>query len=94
MSRISENEISNRMKGLDGWEVVESHHLKKTFTFGDFLQTLEFVNRVAQAAEALEHHPDICFGWGRAEITTYTHSVDGLTERDFALASSIEEIGS
>ena len=72
--------------------MIDNHHLIKRFTFEDFQQALNFVNRVGAIAEAEDHHPDICFGWGRVEVTTWTHKVNGLTENDFILAAKIDEI--
>jgi 4a-hydroxytetrahydrobiopterin dehydratase len=51
------------------------------------------VNRVGEVAEEQGHHPDILLGWGKVEITLWTHAVDGLTESDFILAAKIERIG-
>jgi 4a-hydroxytetrahydrobiopterin dehydratase len=70
--------------------VMKEHHLHKVFTFPDFKKALDFVNRVGTIAEAEGHHPDILLGWGKAEITTYTHKIDGLTESDFILAAKID----
>jgi 4a-hydroxytetrahydrobiopterin dehydratase len=50
------------------------------------------VNRVGELAEEQGHHPDICYGWGRAEITIWTHKIDGLTESDFILAAKIDRL--
>jgi 4a-hydroxytetrahydrobiopterin dehydratase len=77
-------------KEVPGWEVMKEHHLHKVFTFPDFKKALDFVNRVGTIAEAEGHHPDILLGWGKAEITTYTHKIDGLTESDFILAAKID----
>lgn len=76
---------------LPGWEVVMEHHLHRRFQFPDFRQALDFVNRVGEIAEQQGHHPDIYLGWGKAEITIWTHKVDGLTESDFILAAKIEK---
>jgi 4a-hydroxytetrahydrobiopterin dehydratase len=73
-------------------EVVNEHHLKKSYKFGDFREALTFVNRVGELAEEQGHHPDICFGWGQAEITIWTHKIDGLTESDFILAAKIDKL--
>jgi 4a-hydroxytetrahydrobiopterin dehydratase len=83
-------EIQNLLKELDGWEVVEGHHLRKHFEFKNFRGALELVNRVGELAEEQGHHPDISFGWGHAEITIWTHKIDGLTESDFILAAKID----
>jgi 4a-hydroxytetrahydrobiopterin dehydratase len=85
-------EIGELLAELDGWEVVREHHLVKTYTFKDFREALAFINRVGQLAEEQGHHPDICFGWGRAELTIYTHKIDGLSESDFILAAKIDEL--
>ena len=74
------------------WDVVNEHHLHREFRFPDFRQALAFVNRVGDVAEQEGHHPDILLGWGKAEITTWTHKIDGLTESDFILAAKIDRL--
>lgn len=74
------------------WEVINEHHLHREFRFPDFKQALAFVNRVGDVAEQEGHHPDILLGWGKAEITTWTHKIDGLTESDFILAAKIDRL--
>jgi len=85
-------EIANLLPELNGWEVVKEHHLKKKYKFSDFREALAFVNRVGALAEEQGHHPDICFGWGSAEISIWTHKIDGLTESDFILAAKIDQL--
>jgi 4a-hydroxytetrahydrobiopterin dehydratase len=85
-------EIEKMIEQLSGWEVVNEHHLRKQYTFADFRETLAFVNRIGELAEQQGHHPDICFGWGKAEITIWTHKIDGLTESDFILAAKIDAL--
>ena len=85
-------ELTNLLSKLDKWEVIDEHHLRKNFKFTDFREAQEFVNRVGKLAEQQGHHPDICFGWGRAEITIWTHKIDGLTESDFILAAKIDQL--
>jgi len=75
---------------LPGWQVVADHHLAKTFTFPDFKTALAFVNRAGAVAEAEGHHPDMLLTWGRVEVKTYTHKINGLTESDFVLAARID----
>jgi len=87
---LAGEEIRKLMPEVPGWEVVNEHHLKKTFKFPDFKQALDFVNRVAAIAEDQGHHPDILLTWGKVEITIYTHKIDGLTESDFILAAKAE----
>ncbi|MGB9177793.1 MAG: 4a-hydroxytetrahydrobiopterin dehydratase [Pyrinomonadaceae bacterium] len=89
---LSGEEISRLLKEVSGWEAVDEHHLRKRYEFKDFAAALEFVNRVGNLAEEQGHHPDISFGWGYAEITIWTHKINGLTESDFILAAKIDEL--
>jgi len=77
---------------VPGWEVVDEHHLQKTYKFGNFREALEFVNRIGELAEEQGHHPDICFGWGKADVSIWTHKINGLTESDFVLAAKIDKL--
>lgn len=86
------DEIEKLRAQLDAWQVVNEHHLQKTYRFKDFRESLEFVNRIGALAEVQGHHPDICFGWGKADITIWTHKIDGLTESDFVLAAKIDKL--
>lgn len=86
------DEIATLLSELQGWEVVGEHHLRKEYKFGDFKAAQTFVDRVGALAEEQWHHPDICYGWGRAEITIWTHKIDGLTESDFILAAKIDQL--
>lgn len=75
---------------LPDWNVVNEHHLEKAFSFPDFRTALDFVNRAGAIAEQEGHHPDLCLSWGRVEVRTWTHKIDGLTESDFILAAKID----
>jgi 4a-hydroxytetrahydrobiopterin dehydratase len=74
-----------------GWTVVDGHRLYRKYTFPDFVQALAFVNRVGAIAEAQGHHPDLLLGWGKVEITTFTHTTNGLTDKDYVLAAAIDK---
>lgn len=74
----------------EGWQVVDEHHLEKTYRFKDFKEALAFVNRVGEVAEAEGHHPNVCFTWGRATVQVWTHKIDGLHENDFILAAKAD----
>lgn len=89
---LAGEEINRLLGQLNGWEVVNEHHLKKNYKFANFREALKFVNQVGELAEEQGHHPDICFGWGNAEITIWTHKINGLTESDFILAAKINEL--
>jgi len=89
---LAGGELAALAKEVPGWKVVEGHHIVRTFTFPDFKLALAFVNKVGAIAEEQGHHPDILLGWGKAEVTTWTHKINGLTESDFILAAKIDGI--
>ncbi len=83
-------ELDGLRQQVPDWEVVEEHHLRRAFKFKNFREALGFVNRVGELAEEQGHHPDISFGWGYAEVTVFTHKIDGLTESDFVFAAKVD----
>ena len=76
----------------DGWEVVEQHHLQRTWGFEDFATALQFVNDAGEICEQEFHHADFELGWGRVKVMIWTHKIDGLTESDFILASKMDQL--
>lgn len=92
ISKLNEQEIAERLARLEeGWE-VQDDFINKEYEFEDFAEALQFVNQVAAIAEEADHHPDIFFGYGYAEIAVTTHEAGGLTERDFELAAKIDKL--
>ena len=91
---MEKDEIQKLLKELDGWGTINGHHLNKSYSLKDFREALDFVNEVGDLAEQQGHHPDICFGWGKVEISIWTHKIDGLTTSDFVLAAKIDKLRS
>ncbi len=91
--KLSDEEIQTALTDLNGWK-IDGVNLKRRFKFANFLEALEFVNRVGAIAESRDHHPDIFFGWGYAEFSITTHDTGGLTQNDFDLAKAIENVKS
>ena len=89
---LSGKDLESLAKQVPNWKVVDAHHITRAFVFPDFKQALAFVNKVGEIAEEQGHHPDILLAWGKAEVTTWTHKIDGLTESDFILAAKIDEV--
>ena len=81
-----------RMRLSKDWEVVDNHHLQRTFRFDDFRGALEFANHVGELAEREQHHPDIHLSYGRVTVQTWTHKIGGLHENDFILAAKIDRL--
>ncbi len=86
------DELNQLNEQVEGWDVIEEHHLSKTYKFPNFVKALEFVNKVGSIAEQQGHHPNIFLTWGKVRIETWTHKINGLTESDFILAAKIDEI--
>jgi 4a-hydroxytetrahydrobiopterin dehydratase len=89
--KLSDAEIESNLGKLNDWK-VEGKFLRKNFKFENFAESLEFVNQVGEIAEKADHHPDITFGWGYANIELTTHDTGGLTHNDFDVAGEIEKI--
>jgi 4a-hydroxytetrahydrobiopterin dehydratase len=89
---LAGEELENLAKEVPRWKVVNRHHITREFAFSDFKQALAFVNKVGNIAEEQGHHPDIALSWGKAQVTTWTHKIDGLTESDFILAAKIDKL--
>jgi 4a-hydroxytetrahydrobiopterin dehydratase len=90
--KLSADEIEAALAGLNGWQ-AEKGNLKKRFSFANFAESLEFVNKAGEIAERRDHHPDILFGWGYAEFRITTHDAGGgITAFDFALAKEIDNL--
>ncbi len=89
--KLAPEEIIADLKLLSGW-TADGDTIKCRFEFKNFAESLAFVNKVGAIAEELDHHPDITFGWGYAEIATTTHDRGGVTDVDLALAAKIDRI--
>ncbi len=74
------------------WEIVDNHHLYQKLRFKNFLDALNYSNKVAAIAEQENHHPNISFTWGEVELKIYTHARNGLSRSDFILASKIDQL--
>jgi len=82
--------VANELNG--GWQVVNQHHLEKEYKFKNFLEALDFTNKVGELAESQGHHPDIYLTWGQVKLSIWTHKIDGLTESDFVLAAKADKL--
>ena len=90
---LSEEESSAFLSQIhDDWEVVENHHLTRTWSFPDFVTALEFTNQLGEICEQQSHHADFELGWARVVSVIFTHKIDALTESDFVLAAKFDTI--
>lgn len=91
--KLNEEEINETMPDFPLWNYSDNCIIKE-FVANNFASAIGFVNAIAIIAEKLDHHPDILiYGWNKIRIKIFTHVVNGLTKRDFELASKIDELG-
>jgi 4a-hydroxytetrahydrobiopterin dehydratase len=91
MAQLSKEDIHHRLEKMTGWS-QQGNALQRKYTFKSFLSGIQFVNKVAEAAETAGHHPDIAINYNLVSITLSTHSEGGVTEKDFNLAERIDQI--
>jgi 4a-hydroxytetrahydrobiopterin dehydratase len=91
MALLSDAQIEQHLQGSE-WR-REEQTIVRDLEFGDFARAIAFVDRVAEVAEAANHHPDILVhGWNKVRLTLSTHSEGGLTLADFALAARVDAL--
>ncbi len=89
---MTRREFEPLLTQLEGWEVPEDKKLVKTFRFKNFVEAVDFVNRITQVAEEEGHHPDLYVAWGKVTVYLWTHKIDGLSESDFIMAAKIDRL--
>jgi 4a-hydroxytetrahydrobiopterin dehydratase len=87
--RLDDDDISTRLRSLPGWERA-GDEIVKTFELPTFPEAIAFVTRIADKAEAADHHPDIDIRWRKVRVAFTTHDAGGLTELDVDLAHQVE----
>ena len=88
-TKLSEEEIARDLAGLAGW-TRDGDTLRRSFILPTFADAVSLVNRVAVAADEMDHHPDMDIRYNRVNFALSTHSAGGLTELDFGLARRID----
>lgn len=87
---LTGEQIAPLLAQLDGWNVIDNHHLEKRYSLKNFAQALDLVNRIGAIAEEQNHHPDISLAWGKVAVKIWTHKINGLTESDFVFAAKCD----
>ena len=92
MKKLSDSERTDALKALTGWTLrADRDAIERSIKFKDFSAAWGFMNRVALAAEAADHHPEWFNVYNRVDIVLSTHDAGGLTARDVALAKKIDD---
>jgi 4a-hydroxytetrahydrobiopterin dehydratase len=84
-------EIREALADLPGWE-LDGKTIRRKLRFADFPAAIAFVNRVAEAAEAADHHPDVLIHYREVTLVLWTHTQGGITRKDLALAATISRL--
>jgi 4a-hydroxytetrahydrobiopterin dehydratase len=90
MAKLPDDRITERLAGLPGW-AREGDEIVKTFELPTFPDAIAFVTRIADRAEAANHHPDLDIRYRKVRVALSTHDAGGLTDNDFELAREVED---
>jgi len=88
---MQREEAEKLIKQIPGWS-IEDNKIVRNFEFEDFREAVDFVNRVADIAEAEGHHPDIYISYNKVRLEIWTHKIDGLSKNDFILAAKTDKL--
>lgn len=90
---LNEAQVEILLKEIEyGWQINNLGHLYKRHLFKNFMEAMNFANKIAKISEKENHHPDLTIRWGSCGVEIWTHKVNGLTENDFILAGKIGAI--
>jgi len=89
MEKLTQPQIEESLAELPEWS-VNGELLQRTFSFDNFIGAMAFVNRIADLAEEMQHHPDVLIRYNKVTLTLTTHDAGGLTQNDFDFARAID----
>jgi 4a-hydroxytetrahydrobiopterin dehydratase len=89
--KLEASEVQEALTTLPNWSLVDGE-LVRTLEFKDFVEAMQFVNNVAELAEAAGHHPDIDIRYNRVRLALVTHDAGGITRKDVKLAASVDNL--
>jgi len=90
---LTEDVVQRYLKELaNKWALNKQGHLHREYIFTNFINSMNFANKIAELAEKEAHHPDLTIAWGKCVVEMWTHKINGLTESDFVLAAKIKKL--
>ncbi len=90
---LNTDEIMHYMKELKQWQVSSDHKtIQKSFKFGNYYETMAFVNAIAWLSHLENHHPDLQVSYNHCDVSYTTHAIDGLSTNDFVCAAKVDAI--
>lgn len=90
--KMNEEQIAAGLESHSEW-VELNNQIQRTFQFADFVASMKFVNSIAQYAEEVQHHPDMLIRYNKVTLSVSTHDANGITHKDFELASRADALG-
>ena len=93
--KVTDDELVEFIKEIPDWELITEDSiskLRRNFSFKDYIQAVEFSNKVAELAEEEDHHPAILLEWGKVQVTWWTHKILGLHKNDFIAAAKTDRL--
>ncbi len=88
---LSDSEVRKALTSLPGWK-QNGQQIERQFEFPDFVGAMKFVNQIAEAAEAAQHHPDITINYNKVRLALISHDSGGVTQRDVRMAEKINQV--
>jgi 4a-hydroxytetrahydrobiopterin dehydratase len=92
---VTDEEILELRPQVPDWQIVEREHIKRlerVFKFKNFVEALQFTNKVGELAEEEDHHPALLTEWGKVTVTWWTHIIQGLHRNDFIMAAKSDKL--
>ena len=88
---LNQSQVEEKLKTLPDW-TTDGETISRTFKFKDFVNAIDFVNKLVEPAEKAGHHPDIAISYNKVTIDLTTHDAGGITQKDFDLAKTISQL--
>ncbi|WP_437201708.1 4a-hydroxytetrahydrobiopterin dehydratase [Planctomicrobium sp. SH664] len=94
VEKLSREVSEQLLASVPGWQLSDDHSsIARSWTVRNFVAGMEFLNRIAEVAEAEQHHPDLHLtGYRKVRVELSTHAIGGLSENDFIIAAKINDI--
>ena len=88
---LTQTEIDRELSTVPQWQ-QQGNTITRTFEFKNFVEAIDFVNKLVEPAETAAHHPDIAISYNKVTVSLTTHDAGGLTQKDFELAQTFSEL--
>lgn len=92
MEKLSEEQIEEQLKQAEGWKRTEEKWIEKRFSFREFMDGIEFINKIAELSEEVDHHPFISIDYRRVILRLSSWHAGGLTDLDFKLTRKYNKL--